>query len=160
MTVIGGDVEGGNLREFFRRMKAEGHDRGAIARMRRRGYLTYVGWLEPPHLFPIFPDGETIEPLLDALFEMCDRSTNKMSGDYSCLYCAESGLPPARGNRVERHGMQLRLGSAEIRVSTEAGEIFTAPDLIYHYVSEHHYQPPLPFVIAVMTRYDTAVKNW
>src|SRR5215831_16890956 len=44
------------------------------------------------------------------------------------------------------------LGSAEIRVFGNNGHIFAGPDLIFHYMQEHHYLPPDIFVQAVMTQ--------
>lgn len=41
------------------------------------------------------------------------------------------------------------LGAAEIRVLGEE-DIFASPDLIYHYVTVHHYRPPQPFIDAVI----------
>jgi hypothetical protein len=53
------------------------------------------------------------------------------------------------GHRAIRKGEELLLGSAEIRVFGEAGLIYAAPDLIYHYVLVHHYSPPEVFVRAM-----------
>lgn len=50
---------------------------------------------------------------------------------------------------VELDGLQFTLGGAEIRVLGEQ-EIYAAPDLIYHYVVDHRYQPPDEFVQAVL----------
>ncbi len=44
------------------------------------------------------------------------------------------------------------LGAAEIRVLGE-DDIFAAPDLVYHYVTVHGYQPPQIFVDAVLNGY-------
>lgn len=45
--------------------------------------------------------------------------------------------------------MLLRVGSAEIRVFYQ-GKTYAAPNLLYHYVVEHHYQPPSEFIEAVL----------
>jgi hypothetical protein len=44
----------------------------------------------------------------------------------------------------------LLLGSAEIRVISNTGVIYAAPNLIYHYVHAHSYAPPAGFVEAVL----------
>ncbi len=50
---------------------------------------------------------------------------------------------------VEFDGKSHKLGAAEIRIiGTE--DIFAAPDLIYHYVTDHNYLPPDEFIDAVM----------
>ena len=46
-------------------------------------------------------------------------------------------------------GEEMLLGSAEIRVFGQAGLIYAAPNLIYHYVLLHHYSPPEVFVPAM-----------
>ena len=53
------------------------------------------------------------------------------------------------GHCVTRNGEKLVLGSAEIGVFGEAGLIYAAPNLIFHYVLVHHYSPPESFVRAM-----------
>lgn len=43
----------------------------------------------------------------------------------------------------------LILGSAEIEVEDDHGKIYVAPDLLYHYITGHHYLPPRQFIEAV-----------
>ena len=50
-----------------------------------------------------------------------------------------------RGPRVPR----LYLGSAEIRVFGPRGKIYAAPNLLFHYVTAHHYKPPVEFLQAL-----------
>jgi len=52
------------------------------------------------------------------------------------------GIHPDRGDRME-------LGFAEIRVFGDRGKIYAAPNMIYHYVTSHHYKPPSEFVQAL-----------
>ena len=42
----------------------------------------------------------------------------------------------------------------EIRVYGEAGDVFAAPNLIFHYVASHWYRPPEPFVAALNVAQD------
>jgi len=42
------------------------------------------------------------------------------------------------------------LGTGEIRAAGEGGVVFAAPSLVVHYVLDHHYAPPLEFVVAVV----------
>jgi hypothetical protein len=61
----------------------------------------------------------------------------------------EHPLISSRSDVAERHGEMRLLGSAEIRVFSESGAIYAAPDLIYHYMAAHRYKPPEQFVSAL-----------
>jgi hypothetical protein len=118
-----------------------------------------VGWLSRDHEFEIL--GPTDE-LLDLIWQYCRFSIARMRGIHVCEFCP-SGLSDAhdspsfleglrRANllqRAERNGERLVLGSAEIRVFGKDGLIYAAPNLIYHYVSVHHYNPPDEFLEAL-----------
>lgn len=111
--------------------------------------LLHVGWLDPSHPFP------TAEPdasLVERLGELCASATCARSrGFFRCR------LPRCRGGRQELglivtiDGRDVRLGSAELWIPFEAGTWFAAPDLIYHYVRDHEYQPPQEFLRAVFS---------
>jgi hypothetical protein len=51
---------------------------------------------------------------------------------------------------VEIAGTEIWLGSAEIHAFSQGGKIFSAPNLVYHYVERHGYRPPDEFVQAVI----------
>ena len=53
--------------------------------------------------------------------------------------------PFCEGQELERPR-----GSAEIRVIGEARK-YAAPELVYHYVVVHDYQPPTEFITAVLS---------
>ena len=57
---------------------------------------------------------------------------------------------PLCGERVttEIDGEELVLGSAEIRVLGDEN-IYAAPDLILHFITEHNYRPPQEFIDVV-----------
>lgn len=50
---------------------------------------------------------------------------------------------------AERKGQQIYLGSSEIRVWSKTGEVYAAPNLIFHYVHTHRYKPPDEFLRAL-----------
>ena len=50
---------------------------------------------------------------------------------------------------------EIFLGSAEIRVEI-GGHWLAAPDLVYHYVTDHAYLPPIEFIDAVIG----AARKW
>lgn len=97
-----------------------------------------VGWLARG--FP-FPTAMPSQQLLSALFRACKIRVNQTRGFHRCDFCTpiQQGLTRAMWEDEE-----LLLGSAEIRVSIGA-VTFAAPDLIFHYTSVHHYDPPLHF---------------
>ena len=101
-----------------------------------------VGWLDASHPFH---DGEPSPGFLAALFDLCAKPINKTRGWHKCEFC-DQPVPLA----VESDGLQLLLGSAEIRVMAPGGQQFAAPDLVYHYVRDHRYSPPDDFVAAVV----------
>jgi hypothetical protein len=101
-----------------------------------------IGWLEAPHPFPT---KKASEELLDALFEKCLTPVNPTRGWHQCQFCDV----PTWGVEVSRHGETISLGDAEIRVKAKDGRVYAAPGLIYHYVSEHDYDPPKKFVNAL-----------
>jgi hypothetical protein len=99
-----------------------------------------VGWLAESHAFA---KAVPSDALLDTLWAYCKVSVAATRGWHDCDWCV------GQAYRGERNGEKLMLGTAEIRVfSAEA--VFAAPTLIYHYVAEHYYQPPLAFVEALM----------
>lgn len=103
-----------------------------------------VGWLDIKHPFEV---GEPSEKLLDALFAKRAYPVNKMRGYHQCQFCKSKAF----GLETARKGKTLVLGSAEIRVKGKGGTVYAAPDLIYHYVAEHHYKPPQEFIDALLS---------
>jgi hypothetical protein len=105
-----------------------------------------IGWLAKGKTF------ETAVPkeeFIDLLWKYCKVMVVPTRGFHICELC-----PPDpdrfKGTHVERRGEKLFLGTAEIRVFAKNGEIYAAPNLIYHYVYAHHYQPPAPFMTAIL----------
>ena len=66
------------------------------------------------------------------------RRTNERG--HSCDFCVTHAPVVAENN-----GLILLLGTAEIRVLADDGLIHAAPNMIFHYVSMHHYRPPIEF---------------
>jgi hypothetical protein len=98
-----------------------------------------IGWLAKEHSF------ETAEPsaeLLEVLRSYCTVQINQTRGLYRCPFCL---MRP----QVDLRGLPFTLGSAEIRVFSENGVVYAAPNLIYHYVAAHRYHPPAEFLRAV-----------
>ena len=102
-----------------------------------------VGWLDRDHAYP---QGEAPVGFLDRLWAFCRERVNLTRGVHECELCSE----PTFGVRVQCGDEELWLGSAEIRVFSREGSTYAAPNLIYHYVVEHHYRPPEEFIQAVL----------
>lgn len=121
-----------------------------------------VGWLVPPH---DFPTGEVTEEFLDKLFALCVNPVYRTRGWYPCDFCPrldeDAVLTLHHGSgtvtsvmryttEVCRHGECHNIGSAEVHVEDTDGTRYAAPNLIYHYVTGHHYLPPSGFIRAVL----------
>jgi hypothetical protein len=105
--------------------------------------LQNVGWLDADHPF------ETKEPseeFLDALWQFCHVAAEPARGGHSCEICKHKNF-----HKEDRHGESLYLGGAQIRVFTTSGNMYAAPNLIYHYVRKHQYDPPDDFIDGVLT---------
>jgi hypothetical protein len=101
-----------------------------------------IGWLSREYPFA---NGSTSPRFLDKLRLCYQRRVKQTRGFQVCPFCEERriGLP------VEIDGKIITLGSAEIEVTDEKGRTYAAPDLLYHYITEHHYLPPEEFIEAV-----------
>ncbi|HZS09466.1 MAG TPA: hypothetical protein VFD58_31845 [Blastocatellia bacterium] len=104
-----------------------------------------VGWLDKAH---DYVKGETPCELLNWLFTLCLSPVNKTRGFHKCTLCKASGF----GLTVQADGKEILLGSAEIRIRANNVRVFASPDLIYHYVKDHHYKPPDEFIVAVLNQ--------
>lgn len=101
-----------------------------------------VGWLDAQHPYTT---GDVPDGFVERLWEYCRIRVEATRGLHECELCPT----PQPGRSVTRDGETLLLGSAEIRVFAE-GAVFAAPNLVYHYVVDHHYLPPDEFVRAVL----------
>lgn len=101
-----------------------------------------VGWLARTHPYT---QGEMPVRFVEQLWIFCCNSVLYTLGSHKCPFCRGSFY----GALARRGEEELRLGSAEIRVLGK-GVVYAAPNLIYHYVVEHHYCPPEEFIQAVL----------
>ena len=117
--------------------------------------VTNVGWLSA--LSPDFPKGSVSDDFKEALrWACCALSTNQMRGFHVCELCERDAPSIECKGAVSSRRI---LGSSEIWI--ESGDkIFAAPDLIFHYVTNHSYCPPKDFIEAVVAafrlRWETA----
>jgi hypothetical protein len=101
-----------------------------------------IGWLQTGHKFEI---AEPSLEILELLWNHCKVSIMQARGFHQCDLCTS---PPPLVISA-RNGIGLHLGSAEIRVFSTQGDVYTAPNMIYHYVRTHHYSPPEEFLRAL-----------
>ena len=102
-----------------------------------------VGWLEGES---DFQSGSVPAGFLRNLWEFCKVPTCALRGYHTCSLCGDPVFPLA----ITFEGEKLKLGNAEIRVVGQSGKLYAAPNMVFHYVRDHRYQPPGEFVEAVM----------
>ncbi|MCL4871188.1 MAG: hypothetical protein KJ063_19685 [Anaerolineae bacterium] len=92
-----------------------------------------------------FPTGKTPALFRARLLDFClpaHTLPTRASAEACGLGCGR--VPP-----FLLHEQTIHLGLGEIRV-IGGDDIFAAPTLIYHYITEHNYRPPDPFIHAVL----------
>ena len=104
-----------------------------------------IGWLGDRFDFCIEPPQAGF---VHRLWQFCLRPVSQTRGFYECQLCEK---PPVGPLIFEYDSQKIKLGTSEIRVFASDGTVYAAPDLILHYVHDHHYHPPQEFVDAVMT---------
>lgn len=109
----------------------------------RDGKLLNVGWLDLSHSFPTEEAGAE---LVAKLGQLCRKRVMQTRGYHRCPFCPREKT----GWSAQIDEEIIHLGSAEIRVPGKAGTVYACPDLIYHYVRDHHYRPPNEFLVAVL----------
>jgi hypothetical protein len=112
-----------------------------------------VGWLSKTH---DFPKGTVPEALIEKLEQILPSRSNSysqfivnvMRGFFHCEFC--SAMSDEMHTRNETQ--QLFLGHSDLLIphAVQDGCYFIAPTLVYHYITAHSYQPPQPFIDAVL----------
>lgn len=103
-----------------------------------------VGWLDSQYEFD---KGSISVEATEALWAFCKVSVAQSRGIHPCPFCPDRDT--SRYPVAERNGERLLLGTSEIRVFGIEPLVYAAPSLIYHYVVEHSYLPPAPFIEAL-----------
>lgn len=103
-----------------------------------------VGWLER---CATYQKGVVSPDLTAKLLALCKFPVNSYRGFHGCHFCTEHDDYSVR---VADSEGEFRLGQGEIRVPAKDGKVtYVAPNLIYHYVVVHQYQPPDLFLEAL-----------
>jgi hypothetical protein len=112
-----------------------------------------VGWLtaSQPH-----EQGDISSALGDKTAVLAaTKPVNQARGFHRCDLCAAQGKPGGEIS-VSISGVERVLGSAEVWIPGK-GLLFASPDLIVHYIREHRYLPPKPYLDALG---DLDLANW
>ncbi|MFF2170979.1 DUF7919 family protein [[Kitasatospora] papulosa] len=103
-----------------------------------------VGWLTPGHAYRT---GIVDDRVTDALKALSSAYDNQMRGVHHCEFCSTERPVILGGPALDT---QVWLGSAEIRARGADGTVYSAPNLVIHYITEHRYCPPVEFCRAVV----------
>jgi len=122
-----------------------------LSHLPRRRHVFRVGWLDGEYPF------ETARPpkwLVRKLWRFCNYGWLLHRGFHEC------NLPHCPGPFIKNSTMirasaptqgekSIGLGADQICVFGRNRRIYVAPNLIYHYVTVHHYKPPDEFIEAL-----------
>ena len=109
----------------------------------RDGGEKNVGWLDAEKPFE---KGKVCPKFIKNLEAISRVSVHATRGLYFCNICRDETFV-----LHDMNGKKIFLGEAEIRVFSNCGMAFAAPNLLLHYIKSHNYLPPKEFVDAVMT---------
>ena len=103
-----------------------------------------VGWLDANHPYP---KGNSTDIFVQNLWHRCKNPPIKHFGYHVCGLCGHD--ENNWGIRIDNGQEQFDVGNGDIIVFGQE-DIYVAPNMIYHYVVNHNYQPPDSFVIATL----------
>jgi hypothetical protein len=95
--------------------------------------------------------GACPQAVRDRLAELSSEPVRLMRGYHYCQFCQAIAEPPKllRSEIRLYEASDVAHGNGEIWIADHDGTNFAAPCLIVHYIDEHHYLPPAPFIEAV-----------
>lgn len=108
-----------------------------------------IGWLSVEKGYSV---GQASAEFCRRLLDFCEVQIIITLGYHECEFCDN----PPFGLRVEYDNKTLTLGSDDIWAFGADGQVYLAPNLIYHYVTAHNYLPPSEFIEAVLHGLDPA----
>jgi hypothetical protein len=106
-----------------------------------------IGWLDAAEPYTT---GDVPAEFVERLVELCRNSVNRTRGWHYCNLCPKPAESFPQPITVKSPTGDFPVGFGEIRVQSKDGVRYAAPDLVAHYVVEHHYRPPEQFVHAVL----------
>ena len=100
--------------------------------------IFHVGWLEKSEPFET---GETPGEVIEMLKRQLPFRVLRTRGWFKCRMCR-------RGEYLQLDEYKQTLGGSEIWI--ENGQVtYACPDMIIHYIEDHHYKPPTAFLTAL-----------
>jgi len=102
-----------------------------------------IGWLDPPHEFPVGAVPAGVVDALRAYRAQADVVEEQLGfpsvmGFHQCGFCPPQSVPA--DGRVGLRNLGVPFGNL----------LFVCPELVSHYVDTHHYRPPDPFIEAIL----------
>jgi hypothetical protein len=107
-----------------------------------------VGWLGSSAQFPV---GDLPGDLLGVVLQEASRHHSAMAGFHECDFCGRRSPIVAS---IPGGPEGVVLGMSELRAMDDAGHVYAAPTLIFHYIKAHGYLPPEGFVRALRQEYE------
>ncbi|WP_285566740.1 hypothetical protein [Streptomyces sp. RTGN2] len=114
-----------------------------------------VGWLSR---FRPFAEGAVDSEVMDILAFQVKMPRGRTRGKYPCYFCSAFRAKGVAVS-VEIGGVEHPLGGGEIHAFSKDGDVFAAPDLIYHYIRSHGYRPPNDFMLALAEGWEGRVNG-
>lgn len=96
-----------------------------------------IGWLGEGNRVPT---GDVPAKFVSALELLCARPVMLDRGVHVCEFCSNTS------------------NSGQIRVCHSNGKWYSAPTMVHHYVTAHHYLPPREFIDAVLNGIAVAIE--
>jgi hypothetical protein len=124
--------------------------------------LLAIGWLNASYPYPT---GVVPQDFVRHIELFCSEPLICTFGAAFCSLCGNEEIVKVRLSSGKEF---IIYGENEIRIlSLGKDKIYAAPDLLLHYVKEHHYRPPQEFIDAVLaaplpgnTEYDLFRSQW
>lgn len=101
-----------------------------------------IGWLSNKYTFN---QTGTLSPLFINNLEKITALGfyNHMRGSHTCEFCQNKH----EYNHLEYNGKKIFLGNGEIWIpDVNTQRVFVSPSLLWHYIKEHNYIPPIEFI--------------
>ncbi len=103
-----------------------------------------VGWLVEGHPYAQGDVDDWVLPKLAAVILASapfDAHVNRMRGSHPCSLSRNCAKPVT----FETRGRAVTLGASELWIPARQ-RMWAAPSMVYHYIEQHHYQPPELFI--------------
>ena len=108
-----------------------------------------IGWLTSSQSYA---KGELSAEFLQKIEVLVKDPVNLFRGIHHCEFCPPPLYEKNGDALVSKVVRNCPSGNGEIRVTSKNGTTYVAPTLIYHYIKQHNYLPPIEFINAVLAK--------